>query len=286
MLIRNTNDSNNKNEENEFGISIRHRTQQQFQHSPSTTSTLPDDSDVDAELDIELSINFSQIMRRMRKLRSQIAPIDGHARGISIGSHVYQGRGVFTSPTTIEVIPHGKALGEETNPILHFRKAVIATGGRPYVPVAPSTNDDEAATSTATTTATTTIPGLHSAPYTTNLNLFNLPTLPPRMIILGSGIVALEMAQTFATFGSHVTILSRSSRLLASSSSSRGRKSGGGGGTGGESDESDDAARVLQHALEKEGVSFLWNVEVNGGQDATICFGGGCRSRRRIRKRR
>ena len=87
--------------------------------------------------------------RRMRKLRSQIAPIDGHARGMAIGSHVYQGRGVFTSPTTIEVIPHGKALGEESNPRLHyFRKAVIATGGRPYVPVAPSTNDDEATTAT------------------------------------------------------------------------------------------------------------------------------------------
>jgi pyruvate/2-oxoglutarate dehydrogenase complex dihydrolipoamide dehydrogenase (E3) component len=261
VLIQNKNSSNSKNEENEFGISIRHRTQQQFQHSPSTTSTLPDDADADAELDIELSINFAQIMRRMRKLRSQIAPIDGHARGISIGSHVYQGRGVFTSPTTIEVIPHGKALGEETNPVLHFRKAVIATGGRPYVPVAPSTNDDEATTATATTTTTTTtIPGLHSAPYTTNLNLFNLPTLPPRMIILGSGIVALEMAQAFATFGSHVTILSRSSRLFASSSSSRGRRSSI--GAGGESDESDDAAQVLQHALEKEGVSFLWNVEV------------------------
>ena len=200
--------------------------------------------------------------RRMRKLRSQIAPIDGHARGISIGSHVYQGRGVFTAPTSIEVIPHGKSLGEETNPILHFRKAVIATGGRPYVPVAPSTNDEDATTATATTAATTTIPGLHSAPYTTNLNLFNLPTLPPRMIILGSGIVALEMAQAFATFGSHVTILSRSSRLFASSSSSRGRRSSSAGAGGGESDEFDDAAQVLQHALEKEGVSFLWNVEV------------------------
>ena len=72
--------------------------------------------------------------------------------------------------------------------------------------------------------------------------------------------MALEMAQAFATFGSHVTILPRSSRLLASSSSSRGRRSSG--GTGDESDESDDAAQVLQHNLEKEGVSFLWNVEV------------------------
>ncbi len=81
-----------------------------------------------------------------------------------------------------------------------------------------------------------------------------------------------------------MTILPRSSRLLASSSSSRGRRSSG--DTGDESDESDDAAQVLQHNLEKEGVSFLWNVEVKDCQDATICFGGGCSRRRRIRKRR
>jgi len=178
-------------------------------------------------------------MRRMRKLRSQIAPIDGHERGLSIGTSIYQGRGIFTSPTTIEVIPHGKRVGDVSNPQLSFRKAVIATGGRPYI---PSKED---------------IPGLKDAPYTTNLNLFNLVTLPPRMVIIGSGIVALEMAQAFATFGSKVTVLSRSERILSSSSR------GGGGGEGREGDGTEEAAQVLQCALEKEGVTFVKNVVVN-----------------------
>ncbi len=204
--------------DNEFGI-----------YFSSTTSTSSS-----ADGDVKLSINFSQIMRRMRQLRSQIAPIDGHVRGLSIGTSIYQGRGIFTSPTTIEVIPHGKSIGDGSNPRLSFRKAVIATGGRPYIP----SKDD--------------IPGLKDAPYTTNLNLFNLVTLPPRMVIIGSGIVALEMAQAFATFGSQVTVLSRSERILSSSSRGEGR----------EGDGTEEAAQVMQRALEKEGVTFLKNVVV------------------------
>jgi glutathione reductase (NADPH) len=72
------------------------------------------------------------------------------------------------------------------------------------------------------------------------------------MVIIGSGIVALEMAQAFATFGSQVTVLSRSERILSSSSRGEGR----------EGDGTEEAAQVMQRALEKEGVTFLKNVVV------------------------
>jgi pyruvate/2-oxoglutarate dehydrogenase complex dihydrolipoamide dehydrogenase (E3) component len=48
------------------------------------------------------------------------------------------------------------------------------------------------------------IKGMNEAQYTANKSLFNLETLPPRMVILGSGFVALEMTYCFATFGSNV----------------------------------------------------------------------------------
>ncbi|KAL7528511.1 LOW QUALITY PROTEIN: hypothetical protein ACHAXR_002485 [Thalassiosira sp. AJA248-18] len=160
-------------------------------------------------------------MERMRRLRSKIAPVDGHDRGDSLGTQTFQGLGTFVSPSTIEVVEHGKRLGDASNPQLHFRKAVIATGGRPYVP--------------------DTIVGLKEAPYTTNLNLFNLQQLPKRMVVLGAGIVALEMAQAFATFGSEVTVLQRS-RLLS--------KPGGGTST------------AIYDTLEKDGVKFLSGVDV------------------------
>jgi pyruvate/2-oxoglutarate dehydrogenase complex dihydrolipoamide dehydrogenase (E3) component len=171
-----------------------------------------------------IGVDFAKIMRRLRAKRAQIAPADGHDGTTGTGAHVYQGRGVFTGPDTIQVTLSGKGSNDDgsdaTNQTvqLKFKTAVIATGGRPMVP--------------------TDIPGLADAPYTTNEILFNLQTLPPRMVILGSGVVALEMAQCFATFGSHVTVLQRSATLFS-----------GGGDT--------EAATIVQAELERSGVHFV-----------------------------
>ena len=198
-------------ENNEFGITFGHK------HNNAAAS-IDDNNDGQQ---IEVQVDFPKIMERMRKLRSSIAPIDGHARGDSLGTQTFQGKGVFTSPTTIEVVQYGKMLGDESNPKLTFRKAVIATGGRPFVP------DN--------------IPGLKESPYTTNLSLFNLQQLPRRMVILGAGVVALEMAQAFASFGSDVTVLQRS-RLLSKGD--------------------EEAANAIKTTLEEEGVKFLSGVKV------------------------
>lgn len=157
----------------------------------------------------EIRVDFHRVMERLRKLRSHIADVDGHDTTVQAGARVFQGRGRFTGTDTIEV--NGKTL--------KFKKAVIATGGRPGIP------DN--------------VPGLKEAPYTTNEILFNLEVLPPRMVILGSGVVALEMAQCFALFGSEVTVLQRSKTLFAS-------KQG-----------DSEAAKVIQDELEKSGVSFM-----------------------------
>ena len=155
-----------------------------------------------------VTVDFGAVMRRMREKRSEIAPADGHEGTTGAGAQVFQGRGRFTGPNTIEV----------NGVTLQFRKAVVATGGRPTIPD---------------------VPGLNEAPYTTNEVLFNLEVLPPRMVILGAGVIALEMAQTFATFGSKVTVIQRAERLFQSK--------------GGDI----DAAAILQEVLEEEGVTFV-----------------------------
>ncbi|KAG7369729.1 dihydrolipoyl dehydrogenase [Nitzschia inconspicua] len=157
----------------------------------------------------EVTVDFEAVMARLRRLRATIAPADGHPGTEQAGTHVYQGRGRLTGPNTVEV--NGKTL--------KFEKCVLAMGGRPSIP--------------------SSIDGLQDAPFTTNENLFNLQVLPPRMIILGSGVVALEMAQSFALLGSKVTIVNRSSRLFES-------KLG-----------DDEAANLIQNQLEKDGVTFL-----------------------------
>lgn len=162
----------------------------------------------------EVQVDFPQIMERMRKMRAKIAPIDGHNLGSDIGVTVLQGFGKFVDENTIEVI-HPKS--SESPTLLKFRKAVIATGGR--ATIVPS------------------IPGLSDSPYITNETLFNLSKLPSRMIILGSGVVALEMAQTFAAFGSKVTVLVRSDKLFPRADP--------------------DVGPMIREALEEDGVEFL-----------------------------
>lgn len=156
----------------------------------------------------DIQVDFGAIMERMRQLRAKISPADGHEGTTHAGAHVFQGRGRFTSPNTIEV----------NGIILTFKKAVIATGGRPSVP---------------------NIPGLKDAPITTNEVLFNLEALPPRMVILGAGVIALEMAQCFSMFGSKVTVIQRSSRLFETNGGDK------------------EAADLLRSILEEDGVTFV-----------------------------
>ena len=78
-------------------------------------------------------------------------------------------------------------------------KILIATGSRPVVPE---------------------IEDLRDVPYLTSDLLTNdepmeLWELPPSLIILGGGYIALELGQMFHRFGSEVTILERSQQLLA-----------------------------------------------------------------------
>mmetsp|Transcript_36624 Transcript_36624/g.41200 ORF Transcript_36624/g.41200 Transcript_36624/m.41200 type:complete len:576 (+) Transcript_36624:168-1895(+) len=162
----------------------------------------------------EVVVDFPKVMKRLRQKRAAIAPADGHPGTESAGTHVYQGRGRLTGPNTLEV--NGQTL--------KFKNCILATGGRPFIP--------------------NVIPGLKEAPYTTNEELFNLVVLPPRMVILGAGVVALEMAQAFALLGSKVTVINRSSRLFES-------KAG-----------DPEAAKIIQTELERDGVTFLSQAKV------------------------
>ncbi len=75
--------------------------------------------------------------------------------------------------------------GERT---VAFDRCLIATGARPAVPP---------------------IPGLKESPYWTSTEALVSETIPPRLAVIGSSVVALELAQAFARLGSKVTILAR-----------------------------------------------------------------------------
>ena len=58
------------------------------------------------------------------------------------------------------------------------------------------------------------IPGLHEVEFHTSDTVMRLGRLPESMIILGGGYVAAEFAHIFSSFGTKVTLINRSDRLL------------------------------------------------------------------------
>jgi len=96
---------------------------------------------------------------------------------------------------------------------------------------------------TGSTTFIPAIPGLEETGYLTNETLYELDELPEHLIVIGGRYIALENSQMFARFGSKVTILQRSSRILY--------------------DEMPDITESLREFLEAEGVSILTDTKIN-----------------------
>ena len=129
------------------------------------------------------TVEFADVMRRVRRVRAEIAPNDSVQRLTRLGVDVFLGHGHFTGKHSIEV--EGQRLD--------FRKAIIAVGGRAAVPP---------------------IPGLAEAGYLTNETVFSLTSLPRRLIVIGGGPIGCELAQAFARLGSQVSVVSDVPRLL------------------------------------------------------------------------
>ena len=80
-------------------------------------------------------------------------------------------------------------LNEGGERVVVFDRCLVATGASPAVPP---------------------IPGLKESPYWTSTEALVSDTIPERLAVIGSSVVALELAQAFARLGSQVTILARS----------------------------------------------------------------------------
>ena len=71
-------------------------------------------------------------------------------------------------------------------------KIILATGAKPWAPP---------------------IPGLNDVPYLDSTSALDLKELPKSMLVLGANAVGLELAQTYARAGAHVTVLEVLSRI-------------------------------------------------------------------------
>ena len=108
----------------------------------------------------------------MRRIRAHIAENDSAKRfQLKYGCDIYFGEARFSGKK--EVTVNGQTL--------KFKKCVIATGGRPFVPP---------------------VPGVKDIPHYTSENIFNLTNQPPKILIVGAGPIGSELGQSFARLGS------------------------------------------------------------------------------------
>jgi mercuric reductase len=101
---------------------------------------------------------------------------------------VLHGEARFNSETSLIV-----RLNDGSERDLPFDRCLIATGASAAVPP---------------------IPGLKDTSFWTSTEALVCETLPPRLAVIGSSVVALELAQAFARLGSQVTVLARSTLFL------------------------------------------------------------------------
>lgn len=128
-------------------------------------------------------VDFAQVMTRIRRIQAELSPVDSVGRYTKEGVDVFLGTGLFTGPDTLEV--DGQRL--------RFKKAVIATGSRPYHPP---------------------IPGLAEAGFLTNETVWHINEQPKRLAIIGGGPIGCELAQAFRRLGSAVILFHNAGHIL------------------------------------------------------------------------
>ncbi|MDH4300849.1 MAG: mercuric reductase [Nitrospira sp.] len=157
-----------------------------------------------------VTYDFGAVMARMRKLRARISQNDSAHRYAKLGVDVYVGTGRFLGADTIQVS------GSAGDRILTFVKAAVCTGARASDPP---------------------IPGLQEAGYLTNETIFSLTTLPQRIGVIGAGPIGCELAQAFARFGSHVSLIEAAHGIMPN--------------------EDRDAANIVEQQMVRDGVQLL-----------------------------
>ncbi|RYU63286.1 pyridine nucleotide-disulfide oxidoreductase [Methylolobus aquaticus] len=131
--------------------------------------------------------DFATAMERVQEVVRAIAPHDSIERYAELGVEVIQGTAQIVSPWAVSTETDGGRI------TLTTRNIIVATGARPVVPP---------------------LPGLAEAGYLTSDTIWDLRTLPERLLILGGGPIGCELAQCFARFGSRVSIVELAPQLM------------------------------------------------------------------------
>ncbi len=129
---------------------------------------------------------------------------------------VYYGHGSFVDATHIKVIA-----ADKTETILEAQKVIIATGSKPVTPASMGYDKNRVITST---------------------EALNITTLPKHMVIIGAGVIGLELGSVFLRLGTKVEVVEYLDRLLPGMDM--------------------DCSKELMRSLKKQGMVFHLSHEV------------------------
>ncbi len=183
-----------------------------------------------------LNNDFAAIIKRVQKVVEVIKAHDAPEVFEKMGVQVIFGAPKFISQNAVEVAL--SAASQKS--VLKAKRFCIATGSHPFVPE---------------------IEGLAETGFVTNEQVFNLTKLPSRLIVLGGGAIGIELGQSFARFGSKVTIIEQDKRIL--------------------SKEDEEVSEFMRKTLTAEGINFLAQTKAVkahkkiGGTKCLICEADG-----------
>jgi dihydrolipoamide dehydrogenase len=176
----------------------------------------------------DLKVNLKQMIHRKNEVVKQVnGGVDFLMKKNKID--VYHGHGSFVDKNHIKVSSsEGKDITIETD------KSIIATGSKPITPAFSNYDKKRVITST---------------------EALNIEKLPKSMVIIGGGVIGLELGSVYARLGTKVQIIEYMDRILVGMDK--------------------DCAKDLQRSMKKMGVEFflghkVTNVENTGRSVAVV----------------
>ena len=161
----------------------------------------------------DVSVDLAAIRARKQKIVERFRGGSQEALQKADGVDLLLGHATFEGPHALKVT------NDAWTRHLEAELIVINTGGRPASPQ---------------------LPGLRGPRVLDSTAILELDELPEHLLIIGGGYIGVEFAQMFRRFGSRVTILQRSGRLLGQ--------------------EDDDVAAAVAEILREDGIDLRFDV--------------------------
>ncbi|MCM3588298.1 dihydrolipoyl dehydrogenase [Mesobacillus maritimus] len=166
----------------------------------------------------EVSIDFQKLMKRKDQVVRTLAGGVEHLLNKN-NIEIFQGEASVTGDLIVTV-------GAET---LRGKDLLLATGSRPFIPP---------------------IKGLHQVNYLTTDTFFDLKELPKQLVIIGGGVISVELAFAMAPLGTNVTIIEVAPDILLT--------------------EDEDARKVIKKHLKKKKIKAITLAEIQEVTDGKV----------------